>query len=47
VTNHAHNDETTIIALVENKDGGFLAGQYKVEINSDGSKVGEQQFTIQ
>lgn len=47
VTNHAYDDETTIIAFIENKDGGFLAGQYKVEINLDASKVGEQQFTIQ
>jgi hypothetical protein len=47
VTDYAYNDESTIYAQIESTDGGFPVAQYKVEIYLNGSKVGEQQFSVE
>jgi len=47
VTDYTYTDEATVYAQIESTEGGFPAGQYKVEIYLNGAKVGEQQFTIQ
>ena len=47
VTDYTYTNEATVYAQIESTEGGFPAGQYKVEIYLDGAKVGEQQFTIQ
>lgn len=44
---YTYNDESSIYANIYSTDGGFPAGQYKVEIYLNGSKVGEQQFSVQ
>ena len=47
VTDYTYTDEATVYAQIESTEGGFPAGQYKVEIYLNGAKVGEQQFTVQ
>jgi hypothetical protein len=47
VTDYSYNDESTIYAQIESTDGGFPVAQYKVEIYLNGSKVGEQQFSVE
>jgi hypothetical protein len=44
---YTYNDESSIYANIYSTDGGFPAGQYKVEIYLNGSEVGEQQFSVQ
>jgi hypothetical protein len=46
-TDYTYNDEGSIYAQIESTDGGFPAGQYKVEIYLNGAKVGEEQFSVQ
>jgi hypothetical protein len=44
---YTYNDEDSIYANIYSTEGGFPAGQYKVEIYLNGAKVGEQQFSVQ
>jgi hypothetical protein len=44
---YTYNEEDSIYANIYSTEGGFPAGQYKVEIYLNGAKVGEQQFSIQ
>ncbi|MBC7877059.1 MAG: hypothetical protein H7Y59_07795 [Anaerolineales bacterium] len=47
VTDYTYTGEAVVFAQMESTQGGFPAGQYKVEIYLNGAKVGEQPFTIQ
>jgi len=47
VTDYSYNGESTIYVQIENAAGTYPVGQYKVEIDLNGIKVGEAQFTIQ
>ncbi len=44
---YTYNDVPSLYAQIQSTDGGFPAGQYKVKIYLNGSKVGEQQFSVQ
>lgn len=44
---YTYNDEDSIYANIYSTEGGFPAGQFKVEIYLNGAKVGEQQFSVQ
>jgi hypothetical protein len=44
---YTYNEEDSIYANIYSTEGGFPAGQYKVEIYLNGAKVGEQQFSVQ
>jgi hypothetical protein len=46
VTDYTYANEPSVFAQIESTTGGFPAAQYKVEIYLEGTKVGEQQFTI-
>lgn len=47
-SDYTYAGESTIYAQVESTDAaGFPAAQYKVEIYMNGTKVGEQQFSVQ
>jgi len=46
-SNYVYNSESSISAHINSTSGGFPAGQYNVEIDLNGAKVAEQQFTIQ
>jgi hypothetical protein len=43
----AYSSGNNLSANINSTTGGFPAGQYKVEVDMNGAKVGEQTFDIQ
>ncbi len=46
-TDYTYNSEATLFAQISSTTGGFPAAHYRVEIDLNGSKVGEQEFDVQ
>src|SRR5258706_10774260 len=46
-TDYTYNNEATLFAQISSTTGGFPAAHYRVEIDLNGSKVGEQEFDVQ
>jgi len=45
-SNYIYSSESSLSAHINSTTGGFPVGQYKVEIDMNGTKAAEQQFDI-
>jgi hypothetical protein len=46
-TDYTYNGESTLFAQIESTQGGFPVANYRVEIDLNNAKVGEQEFSVQ